>query len=93
MTICINSRDLEPCQCACVETYFREQFSYNGRRLALVWQDDDSNYMILGYQHGSKGSLEVIPVKPDFSSVMFRVHEAALLAIAGRGRLRLMMAG
>lgn len=83
MKICINSRDLTDRQRGLVEKYFEDNFSFEGKRLTLIWKVDESQSLLLGHVFGSPshaGSGELIY---DSQSI-FRVHERELMEIVGR---------
>jgi hypothetical protein len=86
MKICVNSRDLSPCQRSRIEEYFEDNFTFEGRGPSLVWREDESDYILLGYPHGR---FEESGFSHDFNSVMFRVHESRLMEIVGRASLNL----
>jgi hypothetical protein len=89
MRICINSRDLTDFQRNRIERYFEDHFSFEGKCPRLVWKEDDSDYILLGFPQGDRTEPEVKAFPQDAHSapvVMFRVHESALLEIAGRGQ-------
>ncbi|MEO5712128.1 MAG: hypothetical protein ABIT37_01455 [Luteolibacter sp.] len=80
MRIRINSRNLNELQQARIEGYFLENFSFSGKMPTLIWKDEDSEFILLGYAHRTHQKFE----SHDASSIMFRVHENELLGIAGR---------
>ena len=82
MRICLNSRNLTFAQRAKIEEYFRENFSFASLQPTLVWRDDSSDHVLLGYP--CRSSFVLDPHR-DFRSIMVRVHECELLTIAGRG--------
>ena len=85
MRICINSRDLNPFQQKRIVRYFEDHFTFEGKGPELVWVEDESDYILLGFPQGKPGDLEVHPFTRDGRPVvMFRVHENELLQIAGR---------
>jgi hypothetical protein len=87
MRICINSRDLNQYQQKRIERYFEDHFTFEGRGPELVWIEDESDFILLGFPQGRPGEIEVHPFSRDMRSapvVMFRVHENELLRIAGR---------
>lgn len=87
MRICINSRALNQYQQRRIERYFDDHFTFDGRGPELLWLEDDSDFILLGFPHGKPGDIEVHTIARDLRSapvVMFRVHENALLRIAGR---------
>lgn len=85
MRICINSRDLNPFQQKRIERYFDDHFTFEGKGPELVWLEDESDFILLGFPQGKPGDLEVHPFTRDGAPVvMFRVHENELLQIAGR---------
>lgn len=85
MRICVNARDLADNQRTEIEQYFHENFSFGGKNPTLIWKNDDSEFILLGYVHGAPSESEVQPPKShDLSSTMFRVHENELMRIAGR---------
>ena len=87
MKICINSRDLSPGQKVLVEEYLHDNFSFEGKTPTLIWKQDDSNFMLLGYPRRNSPELEVNIMGHDPRSIMFRVHENELMEIAGREKL------
>lgn len=87
MKICINSRDLSPRQKVLVEEYLHDNFSFEGKTPTLIWKQDDSNFMLLGYPHGNAVEFEVNIMGHDPRSIMFRVHDNELMEIAGREKL------
>ncbi len=87
MRICINSRDLSEHQRHRIEQYFQDHFTFNGKGPGLVWREDESDYILLGFPQGNPNDPEVNPIARDAHQepvVMFRVHENELLRIAGR---------
>lgn len=88
MKICINSRDLTPCQKARIEEYFQDNFCFDGKKPTLIWKLDDSEFILLGYPHGNVIDCESNLEGRDLRSLMFRVHENELMEIAGRNMLR-----
>jgi len=80
MRIRINCRNLNELQQARIEDYFHENFAFEGKKPTLVWKDRESEFILLGYAHGTLQEFE----SHDASSIMFRVHENELLEIAGR---------
>ncbi len=82
MRICINSRNLDDRQQAKVEEYFHENFSFDDKVPQLIWKEDASDFILLGYRTG--GDHELGEVSHDFRTVMCRVHENELMGIAGR---------
>ena len=87
MNISINSRDLSPSQKALVVDYLLDNFSFEGKSPNLVWKQDTSGYMLLGYPRRNSVELEVNIMGHDPRSIMFRVHENELMEIAGREKL------
>ncbi|MES2923113.1 MAG: hypothetical protein V4819_16270 [Verrucomicrobiota bacterium] len=87
MKICINSRDLSPGQRALVEEYLHDNFSFEGKTPTLIWKQDDSDFMLLGYPRSNRVEFEVNIMGRDPRSMMFRVHENELMEIAGREKL------
>lgn len=87
MNICINSTDLSPRQKALVEAYLHDNFSFEGKSPTLVWKQDTSGYMLLGYPRRNSVELEVNIMGRDPRSIMFRVHENELIESAGREKL------
>lgn len=85
MKICINSRNLDPCEQASIESYFDRNFSFCGKRLTLIWKDEETDFILVGYEQGSRVSLQT----HDVSSFMYRIHEYALLSLVGRDFHRL----
>ena len=81
MRICINSKNLSELQRTRIENYFQENFSFEGKKPVLIWKEDESDSILLGYPHGDSGRDQM---PPDFTSIMFRVHENELQSIAGR---------
>lgn len=85
MRICINSRDLNPYQQKRIERYFEDHFTFEGKGPELVWVEDETEFILLGFPQGKLGDLEVHPFTRDGAPVvMFRVHENELMRIAGR---------
>ena len=84
MRICINSKNLDPAQQGKIEEYFKENFSFDGKNPTLIWKEDDSDFILLGYRAGSGDGLEHDGISHDFRTVMCRVHESELMEIAGR---------
>ena len=82
MRISVNSRGLTETQKNRIEEYFRENFSFASHRPKLVWKEDSSESVLLGYPYGPRMESEF---DEDCSSIMFRVHEGELMMIAGRG--------
>jgi hypothetical protein len=87
MKICINSRNLSPSQRTLVEAYLHDNFYFEGNAPTLIWKQDDSDFMLLGYPHGNLVEFEVNIMGRDPRSTMFRVHENRLMEIAGREKL------
>lgn len=88
MKICINSRDLSPDQRTLIEEYLRDNFSFEATAPTLVWKQDDSDFILLGYPRGNDlVEFEVNIVGRDPRSMMFRIHENELMEIAGREKL------
>ena len=84
MFIRVNSRGLSPSQRACIEDYFKDNFSFEGKTLSLIWQQDDSEFILLGYPYGSSAAPVGRQPGEEFGSIMYRVHENELFEIAGR---------
>jgi hypothetical protein len=87
MNICINSRDLSECQRGRIEQYFEDHFTFDGRGPRLLWKDDESEYILLGFPQGQGMEENLKPLGRDAHEapiVLFRVHEDELLRIAGR---------
>ena len=87
MKICINSRNLSLGQKTLVEEYLHDNFSFEGRTPVLIWRQDDSEFVLLGYPRGNSTQFEVNIMGHDPRSIMFRVHENELMEIAGREKL------
>lgn len=88
MKICINSRALTGDQRSLIESYLHDNFSFDGKTPTLIWKQDDSDFILLGYPRGnSLVEFEVNIVGRDPRSIMFRVHENELMEIAGREKL------
>lgn len=88
MKICINSRDLTPAQKRRIEEYFLDNFSFENRKPTLIWKQDDSDFVLLGYPRGNLLEFDAPTSNRDPRSFMFRVHEAELMEIAGRDHWR-----
>jgi hypothetical protein len=71
MQIALNSRGLNSFQRFKIEEYFVDHFAQDGERLALFWNLDASDHVLL--RDGE-----------DFISVALRLHETNLQALAGR---------
>ena len=84
MTICINSRDLTDRQRGLVEEYFEDNFSFEGKKLTLVWKVDESQSLLLGYAFGRSIHAGSDGLIQDSQSMMSRVHERELMEIVGR---------
>lgn len=87
MRICINSRALNQFQQKRIERYFEDHFTFEDKGPELVWVEDDSNFILLGFPQGKPGDIELQPFTTDAHNapvVMFRVHENELMRIAGR---------
>ena len=87
MKICINSRDLSPSQRILIEEYLHDNFSFEGKTPTLVWKQDASDFILLGYPRGNPVEFGVNLIGRDPRSIMFRVHENELMEIAGREKL------
>lgn len=87
MQICLNSRDLNAQQRQRIEQYFDDHFSFDGKTPVLVWKEDPSEFILLGFVPRSPSSalIRMLPVDAHCAPVvMFQVHEKELLKIAGR---------
>jgi hypothetical protein len=87
MNICINSRDLSDNQRELIEQYFLEHFTFDGKGPKLLWKEDASDYILLGFPQGRGAGCDLKPLERaehEAPVVMFRVHEDELLRIAGR---------
>lgn len=92
MQICLNSRDLDEGQRKSIEQYFDDHFSFDGKSPSLVWNEDPSEFILLGFVPKSPSSalMRMLPVDAHCAPVvMFQVHERELLKIAGRNFHRL----
>lgn len=85
MKICINSRDLTSSQRHGIEQYFHDNFAFGGKSPKLLWMEDDSEFMLLGFCESDPGNVKTIEKNAHKAPVvMFRVHENEMLKIAGR---------
>ncbi len=84
MKICINSKDLTDRQRGLIEEYFEDNFSFERKKLTLVWTADESQSLLLGYAFGNSLDAGPADLIYDSHSMMFRVHERELLEIVGR---------
>ncbi|GAA5116274.1 hypothetical protein GCM10023212_02440 [Luteolibacter yonseiensis] len=64
-----------------------DHFTFGGKGPRLIWKDDESDYILLGFPQGQGAESGLKPLGRDAHEapiVMFRVHEDELLRIAGR---------
>lgn len=87
MKICLNSRNLSEHQKSGIEKYFHDNFTFCEKGPQLIWKEDESEFVLLGFPKGPPDQVQVARIARDAHDaplVMFRVHENELLRIAGR---------